>query len=195
MKNIIEKYDGPFVAVYIDLTAAYDHIPRDFLFRVLEIRTGAPFLIIIIKLMYQHTTASIKGMKTSFEVLVRCRQGGQESPVIFNYYFDYVLKVAVWEIDQAFPNGWGLKFPFNIPHTCSNRDQRARQRLSGIEVIKWILYADDVVLFAKSAEEAEKLLNIIDATCKRFGLNISYKKTKTQVFKYSTMTQWQPNQR
>ena len=182
MKNIIEKYNGPFVAVYIDLTAAYDHIPRDFLFRVLKLRTGAPFLIDILKLMYQHTTASVKGMKTSFEVLVGCRQGGQESPVIFNYYFDYVLKVAAWEIDKAFPDGWGLKFPFNIPHTCSNRDQRSRQKLRGIEIMKWILYADDLVLFAKSAEEAEKLLCIINTTCKRFGLNISFTKTKTQVF-------------
>ena len=52
MKNVIEKYKNPFIAVYIDLTAAYDHIPRDFLFRVLELRTGASFLIEILKLMY-----------------------------------------------------------------------------------------------------------------------------------------------
>ena len=64
LKNIIEKYNGSFVAVYIDLTAAYDHIPRDFLFRVLELRTSAAFLIHILKLMYMETTASIKGMKT-----------------------------------------------------------------------------------------------------------------------------------
>ena len=98
MKNIIEKYKDPFIAVYIDLTAAYDHIPRDFLFKVLEIRTGATFLIHVLKIMYLRTTASIKGMKTTFEVLVGCRQRGQESPVIFNYYFDFVLKVAAAEI-------------------------------------------------------------------------------------------------
>ena len=56
LRNIIEKYNGPFIAVYIDLTAAYDHIPRDFLFRVLELRTGAAFLIHILKLMYLETT-------------------------------------------------------------------------------------------------------------------------------------------
>ena len=182
MKNVIEKYKGSFIAVYIDLTAAYDHIPREFLFKVLEIRTGASFLIHILKLMYLQTTASIKGMKTTFEVLVGCRQGGQESPVIFNYYFDFVLKIAATEIDNAFPEGWGLDFPFNIPNVCSNRAQRARQRLRGVEIIRWILYADDIVLFAKSAQEAERLLNIINTTCKRFGLNISFKKTKTQVF-------------
>ena len=77
MKNVIDKYKDPFVAIYIDLTAAYDHIPRDFLFRVLEIRTGATRLINILKLMYICTTASIKGMRAKFNVLIGCRQGGQ----------------------------------------------------------------------------------------------------------------------
>ena len=172
MKNIIKKYNGTFIAVYIDLTAAYDHIPRDFLFRVLELRTGATFLIHILKLMYMQTTASIKGMKTKFEVLVGCRQGGQESPIVFNYYFDFVLKIAASEIDKAFPEGWGLKFPFRIPNICSNRAQRARQPLSGVEIIRWILYADDVALLARSIQEAEQLLTIINITCKRYGLNI-----------------------
>ena len=104
LENVIDKYKDPFVAVYIDLTAAYNHIPRDFLFKVLEIRTGATFLLTILKLMYTGTTASIKGMKTAFEVLVGCRQGGQESPVLFNFYFDFVLKIAASEIDKAFPD-------------------------------------------------------------------------------------------
>ena len=53
--------------------------------------------------------------------------------------------------------------------------------------MKWILYADDVVMFAKSVEEAEILLNILHSTCKRFGLNISFKKKKTQVFNDETL--------
>ena len=36
VKTVIEKYGGRLIAVYIDLTAAYDHISRDFLFRVLK---------------------------------------------------------------------------------------------------------------------------------------------------------------
>ena len=182
MKNVIEKYKDPFIAVYIDLTAAYDHIPRDFLFRVLELRTGASFLIEILKLMYVGTTASIKGLRATFEVLVGCRQGGQESPVLFNYYFDFVLNIAALEIDKAFPKGWGLQFEYNIPSACSNREQWSIHKLYGTEIIHWILYADDIVLFSKTIEEAETVLNILHSTCKRFGLNISFKKTKTQVF-------------
>ena len=118
-------------------------------------------------------------MKTKFDVLVGCRQGGQESPCLFNYYFDYVLKVAAYEIDKVFPVGWGIEFEYNIPHMCTNRKQRQGGRMRGIEVIRWILYADDVVLFCKTVTEAEQLLTIINDTCKRFGLTISFKKTKT----------------
>ena len=54
--------------------------------------------------------------------------------------------------------------------------------MNGIEVIRWILYADDAVLFCKTTEDACTILNIINDTCKRFGLTLSFKKTKTQVF-------------
>ena len=48
------------------------------------------------------------------------------------------------------------------------------------EIMKWILYADDLVLFCK---EAQKILEIIHTTCTRFGLNISFGKTKTLIFR------------
>ena len=188
-KMVSEKCTVTLVAVYIDLTAAYDHIPRNLLFQVLEIRTGAKHLIAILKKMYEETTASIKGTQTKFDVLIGCRQGGQESPCIFNYYFDYVLKVAAMKIDEAFPDGWGIPFDYDIPHYCTNRDQRSKGPMKGIEIIRWILYADDLVLFCKSVEDAEKMLNILNDTCKRFGLTISFKKTKTQVFNNEELAQ------
>ena len=49
------------------------------------------------------------------------------------------------------------------------------------------MYADDVVLFCKSIEEAEAVLTILHNTCKRFGLNISFSKTKTQVFNNTSL--------
>ena len=187
LKTVIDKYSDPLIAVYIDLSAAYDHIPRDFLFRVLLLRTGAKHLVAILRKMYEGTTASIRGMKVKFDVLVGCRQGGQESPCLFNYYFDYVLKIAAHAIDQAFPDGWGIQFEYQIPYMCSNRRQRQDGKLCGIEILRWILYADDLVLFCKSVSEAEKILGIINDTCKRFGLTISFSKTKTQVFNDSTL--------
>gem|GEM_PF-4889121 len=121
-------------------------------------------------------------MQSKFDIHVGCRQGGQESPVLFNWYFDFVLKIAANAIDAAFPDGWGISIDYNIPHTCTNRNQRTQGRMSGADIIHWILYADDLVLFCHSIAEAEKLLTIINDTCTRYGLTISFKKTKTQVF-------------
>ena len=182
LKTLIEKYGDQLVVVYIDLTAAYDHIPRDFLFRVISLRTGATHIVEILRKMYEGTTACIRGMEARFEVLVGCRQGGQESPCLFNYYFDYVLKVAASEIDKQFPDGWGIEGKFSIPYLCTNRQQRRVGKMNGVQVIRWILYADDAVLFCKTPEDAQTILNIINDTCKRFGLTISFDKTKTQVF-------------
>ena len=38
------------------------------------------------------------------------------------------------------------------------------------------------MLFCRTVNDAEKILTILNGTCKRFGLTISFKKTKTQIF-------------
>ena len=45
LKTVIDKNKDSLIAVYIDLTAAYDHIPRNFLLKVLDLRTGASHVI------------------------------------------------------------------------------------------------------------------------------------------------------
>ena len=39
-----------------------------------------------------------------------------------------------------------------------------------------------MVVFARNVNEAEKILEVICNTCRRFGLSVSFGKTKTQVF-------------
>ena len=59
IKSLINKYNDTLIAVYIYRTAAYNHIPRNVLYRVPDFRTGASPLIAIYYKMYQGTTASI----------------------------------------------------------------------------------------------------------------------------------------
>ena len=67
------------MARLIDLRAAYDHVDRNMLFSVVDIRTKAPKLIFILKSLYAGTKASIKNTVDSFQVHTGCRQGGIES--------------------------------------------------------------------------------------------------------------------
>ena len=186
LKNIIQKHSGPLVLVFVDLTAAYDHIPREFLFRVLEFRTGAKILVYILRKLYDGTKAYIAGTKTKFDILIGCRQGGLESPTLFNYYFDFILKVCAEEIDRKFLDGWGLSFDYRISGECTNREQRRFQRMNGTQLLKWLLYADDLVLFCPDLNQAQEIINIMNNVCKRFGLSISFKKTKVMQFNTGT---------
>ena len=111
-----------------------------------------------------------------------CRQGGLESPTLFNYYFDFVMNVCANEIDRIFPDGWGLSFKYRIPSQCTTRKQCGERRMDGIEIIKWLRYADDLVLFCPDIAQAQEIITIMNNVCKRYGLSISFGKTKAMQF-------------
>ena len=139
--------------------------------------------------LYDGTTACIAGTKTRFDILCGCRQGGWESPSLFNYYFDFVLKVCAEELERKYPDGWGISFDYRIPGECTDRKQRGEGRMSGVQLIRWLLYADDLVLFCPTLQQAEGILNVMNNVCKRFGLTISFKKTKIMQFQTNTTTE------
>ena len=60
--------------------------------------------------------------------------------------------------------------------------QRSKGKMRGVDITIWILHADNVVLFCKTITGAKNLLTIINDTCSRFELTISFEKSKTQVF-------------
>ena len=88
----------------IDLKAAYDHIDRHMIFRALEIRTKSTKIITILKSLYTGTIAEIKHTDELFNVHMGCRQGGLESPVLFNIYMDFVIRCAEFDVLKKFPN-------------------------------------------------------------------------------------------
>ena len=180
-REALNSTANPIFLCMIDLKAAYDHIDRNLLFRVLEIRTKSPKIVNILKSLYTGTIAAIKHTDNIFNVHTGCRQGGLESPVIFNIYMDFVLRCAEFEVLQRFPNT-GLKYSFHIKSESTNREQRYVHKISGTDRLRMLLYADDIVLFCENIKELESILGIYDKTFTRFGLTIALDKTKTIVF-------------
>ena len=74
VRNIIVKSSETMYLVFIDLTAAYNKIPRHLLFRVMDIRLGCKHLVSLIQSIYTETTAKIRGSKKWFKVTNGCRQ-------------------------------------------------------------------------------------------------------------------------
>ena len=86
VREAIKSTSKPIYLCMIDLRAAYDHIDRNMLFKVLTIRTRAPKLVSILKALYTGTIAAIKQTTDKFQVHAGCRQGGIESPVNYLTY-------------------------------------------------------------------------------------------------------------
>ena len=180
-RKIISNSKQPLYICFIDLKAAYDWVPREALFRVLEIRLQCPKLVSILRALYTGTSACIKCTAVYFDTLVGCRQGGLESPPIFNLYLDFVIRCTKHEIKQKYPKA-GVTVAYSIPNECSTREMRQRALCRGENQIGEVLYADDAAIFATSLKELEEVINIYDKTFARFGLQMSYDKTKTMAF-------------
>lgn len=170
----------PLFLCFIDLKAAYDWIPREALFRVLEIRLKCPKLIAILRSLYTGTKACIKNLPRYFDTFVGCRQGALESPVIFNIYMDFVMRCAKHEVLRQFPEH-GTSIKYAIPNEVSPRSLRTDKSHGTIKVTD-LSYADDVVVFSENISDLQQVIEIYDKTFSRFGLTMSYKKTETMAF-------------
>ena len=181
VREAIRLTKNPLHLCMIDLRAAYDHIDRDMLFSVVDIRTKAPKLTSILKSLYTGTKASIKNTIDNFEVHTGCRQGGIESPVLFNIYMEFVLRCVEQEVLLRYPET-GLKYSYHIKAESSTREQRSLHKMSGNERLHMLLYADHSVLFCEDVNELNNILAIYDETFSRFGLTIAIDKTHTISF-------------
>ena len=124
----VKSTKNPLYLCMIDLRCAYDHIDRDILFSVLNIRTKAPKITSLLKALYTGIKASIKNTANSVQVHAVCHQGGIESPVLFNIYMDFVLRCVEHHVLMKYPNT-GLKYSYHIKSESSNREQRSIHKI------------------------------------------------------------------
>ena len=84
----------PVYAIFVDLTAAFDHVDRKWLFQSIKQRFGGGFdmkLIEILEKLYEHTTTALAETPNDiFQTISGVRQGGPESALLYNLFMDYV---------------------------------------------------------------------------------------------------------
>ena len=181
LRNIINTTKEKLYICFIDLTAAYDKIPRSLLFRVLDIRLGCTHLISLLKSIYSETTATITGSQKSFTTKAGCRQGGIESPILFNIYFDTVCRVLDSELRAKLGGDYGIEFQYSIPNEATSRAQRSTHPACGKSQLLRALYADDMFVIFRTKEALQAGMEIAEAVLTRYGLTLSRKKTETMV--------------
>ena len=182
-------------ALFVDLSAAFDHVNRDWLFKSLYQRLTAgqsKKLFKLLESIYSFTTTALNGHDEDiFEVLVGVRQGGPESPILCNLFMDYVMRVFLIECKAA-----GIKFTkykYKIPAGASSDERTIVIGKYGEHRVTWIGYADDIVLAFDDAYNLKKALILLNDTFKRFQLNINGEKTKTMILNFTGLEELYPD--
>ena len=97
VQQITEKMKIPTFVLFVDLTAAFDHVIRPWLFKSIYQRFPGGSdqkLIKLLETLYSYTTTLLAETPDDlFELTLGVRQGGPESPPLYNLYIDYVMRV------------------------------------------------------------------------------------------------------
>ena len=79
------------------LSAAFDKLNRNLLWKTIKLRfkPGADTKIInLLEHLYSSTSAEIKGNESLvFNIETEVFQGGPESPILYNLFMDYVMRI------------------------------------------------------------------------------------------------------
>lgn len=161
LRFIAEKYLAKGQKVYcafVDLEKAYDRVMRSELWSVLCTYGVDSSLVQALKSLYKDSSACVRinGSYTDwFNIEKGVRQGCVASPWLFNLFMDSCLQDL--------------------------KGDECGLRMEGLRV-KCLLYADDLVLLASSAEELQMMVTKINESFEWKGMKMNVSKTKVMVF-------------
>ncbi|XP_066917213.1 uncharacterized protein [Clytia hemisphaerica] len=143
-----------------------------------------PRLVTILNSLYKRTTLTYEEIQTTFETTSGVRQGGPESPFLFNLFIDFVMRIFINNATHANIKFYEHRYRINLRSV--SREERLSMRSKnrnheGNVNLPWCGYADDLILFIQSQSELQKATEILDNVFERFGLKINEQKTETMI--------------
>ena len=162
IRNLIDKFchkkNKKIYSCFIDLSKAFDTVPRDILLRKLQDVGIKGNVFNIIRSIYSNDCAYMKidgKITTSFPINQGVRQGCVLSPLLFNIFMADLAKSLV-SVDNGF--------------------QMDNSKINSI------FWADDIVLLCEDGSQLDKMLKMIAQYCDANELTINCKKTKCIIF-------------
>ena len=170
------EYNHPIYICFIDLKKAYDSVHRDSLWQILQHSYCLPAkLLSIIRELHIDSTATVRAYgKTSntFPITSGVRQGCVLAPTLFNFYFDVAIHMAL-EDHRLQNRGVRMAYLHDAELVGNRKILKLDTLITDLE------YADDMALLADNWSDLTTMLESLAACCKKLGLTISCKKTKT----------------
>ena len=104
VQQITNKMKKPAYALFVDLSAAFDHVERRWLFQTIRSRFPNEFnheILELLESLYSNTTTALaETPEDTFSLTVGVRQGGPESPMLYNLYMDFVMRIYLDECKE-----------------------------------------------------------------------------------------------
>lgn len=160
---------------FVDLEKAFDSIPREALWLVLQKLGCTEKFVRLLRLLHddmQSCVAVNADQSEFFPVTCGVKQGCVLAPTLFALYF----AVMVQEVLQTTPEGIRIRFR-NVGNLFNLARLKARTKVS-YALITEIVYADDLCFVTDSPEGLQRLMANLHKSCRNFGLKINVKKTE-----------------
>ena len=182
VQQIAKKIKRPVFALFVDLSTAFDHINRKFMFKTLTNRMPLGTDLKLLQKLYEVTSTSLAETPDNiFTCNLGVRQGGPESPILYNLFMDFVLRVYFSKCSKSGIEFLNLKY--NIPASASANNRNS----VGFHEIKWVSYADDLVLMFDNERSLNDALKLLQRTFDEYGLSINISKTKTMILNFQVL--------
>ena len=162
----------PMLAAFVYLSKAYDSVDRELVWQCFRHRGMPEKLLNMLQLLHSRTECAVKGdnvLTSSWsEVCTGFKQGDVNASMLFNLFLDTVLREMQPELVRT-----GLAYFYRVDGVLREMPSR------NLPDTFWsILFADDMSLVAPSTEQMQIALETADTVFSKWGLEMSFKKTK-----------------
>ena len=176
LQELARRDRQPVFAAHVDLSRAFDTVSRPALDTVLRARGLDPTLITLIQDLYADNRVSVRVGSASAPPVrptIGVRQGCPLSPLLFNVFID----LAARRLEAAGFAGVSAEVRLS---GCRYKRPKGKFTPTHLHRLLYLLYADDMVVLARSAAELSRLLSALHSIFSDLGLSINFSKTKFQ---------------
>ncbi|CAF3704228.1 unnamed protein product [Rotaria sp. Silwood1] len=176
LQMVMEKtheLNKPMHMCFIDIRKAYDSIHRPLLWQICSHYGISNKIIRMLQLMYTNTKGQVRingELSPSFQIETGVLQGGIYSPILFNVFFDFVIRRVIEKAGILGIKGIELAYGSN---DFFHPDSEGYVTFN----ILVLMYADDLVVMCSNKADLKKFMYLFEEVTQECGLIMNISKT------------------